>query len=426
MPDPTFNEVLTAAVEDLAANGFDSVERVNEWMRQLRAAAGRAFLPEAVLEQRLKDSLAAVYRRAVDQGGILKQNPGIARFTYEKLKPSLRVELDRRIMASANLIKLNRSAAVDKTLQRLSGWSTSIPPGGVSAETKREVKESVGKPFASLKFEERRVVIDQGHKLVSSISELVAQGGGAIAGRWRSHWRQPGYNYREDHKERDDQVYLLRDSWAHQKGFVRRGRNPYYDEIDSVGQKPFCRCNMIWLYNLRDLPDDMLTRDGKRALVEVGQHTNASRAFADDAVNDDVPRKNPNIPVPVDRDHDVPGLGAVHRNGDRLYVDRSIPRALTLLGKTIDPAEILWAREHARWRRALELHATFIDTYKRHPDAAEAREIYRLAGERARAAENEAAAFRKLEGAWQAWAQRTEASLSSRDLTHLAPYRFAA
>ena len=35
-------------------------------------------------------------------------------------------------MASAKLIKLNRDAAIERTLQRFSGWSTSIPVGGTA------------------------------------------------------------------------------------------------------------------------------------------------------------------------------------------------------------------------------------------------------------------------------------------------------
>jgi hypothetical protein len=203
----------------------------------------------------------------LEGGGLAELNKGIAPYRLEQIKPTLRPELDRRISASANLIQLNRQQAIDKTLQRFSGWSTSIPPGGVSIETKREVKTNIRKPLQSQTFEERRVLIDQGHKLISSINEIVATDGGAIAGLWRSHWREANYDYREDHKERDQQVYLIRDSWADQAGLVRKGGRPYYDEIDAVGQAPFCRCFIVWIYALRDLPADMLTAKGRDAMT---------------------------------------------------------------------------------------------------------------------------------------------------------------
>ena len=245
MPAGDFYSVLTAAINDLVESGFDSVERIEKWTRELRAAAERSMISPESLEQMLRDGLAAVYRRMVDQDGVLKFSPGIERFTLEKIKPTLRAELDRRIMASANLIRLNRAQAIDKTLQRFQGWATSIPKGGTDNAKKRETKENVRKSLASLPFEERRVLIDQGHKLTAAISEIVASDGGAIAGRWVSHFSQPGYNYREDHKERDfrvtGNVYLVRDSWAQRLGYVKpMGRAGYTDEITKPGEEVFC------------------------------------------------------------------------------------------------------------------------------------------------------------------------------------------
>ena len=282
----TFQDVLAAAIEDIVSNGFDSMERIEGWVRKLRLAAETSLISAASLEQQLRDGLAAVYRRMVDQGGALRYNPGVERFTLEKLRPALRGELDRRILASANLIKLNRAQAIDKTLQRFQGWSTSIPPGGVSEESKREVKANVRKSLASLPFVERRFLADQGHKLVASISEIVAADGGAIAGGWHSHWRQAGYNYRVEHRERDEQVYLIRDSWAQRAGLVKKGKAGYYDDVTAVGQEVSCRCFMRWMFALRDLPTEMLTAKGKAALASVqgGEEVRSARgARADSA-----------------------------------------------------------------------------------------------------------------------------------------------
>jgi hypothetical protein len=196
------------------------------------------------------------------------------------VKPHLHAELDRRIKAGVNLIKLNREQAIPRAMQRFEGWATSVPPGGVSGEKRAKVKETVKKSLKQLPFEERRVAIDQGNKMISALSEIIASDGGAIAGIWKSKYRQQNYDYREDHKERDGKFYLIRDSWAHRAGLVKRGKVGYYDEVDAVGQLPFCQCHMVWIYDLRSLPDDMLTKEGRRKLVEVGMHTNATRAFA--------------------------------------------------------------------------------------------------------------------------------------------------
>lgn len=288
-PGSSFFDVLTAAVEDLAETGYDSQERVDRWMRELREAAVRSMIDPASLEQMLRDGLATTYRKMVDLGGVLRFNPGVERFTLERVRPAMRAELDRRISASANLIKLNRQQAIDKTLQRFQGWSTSIPKGGISGETKSEVKAVVRKSLKQLPYEERRVLIDQGHKLTAAISEIMASDGGAIAGTWRSNFRQAGYDYREDHKERDGRVYLIRDSWAHRAGLVKKGKAGYYDDVTAVGQEPFCRCYMIWIYNLRELPEEMITLRGKEGLqsargfeeVRAARNARADSAIAD-------------------------------------------------------------------------------------------------------------------------------------------------
>jgi hypothetical protein len=287
---PTFQEVLAAAVADIIEHGFDSAERIERWTRELRAAAERSLISPISLEQQLRDALAATYRRMVDQGGLFKYSPGVERFTLEKVKPALRSELDRRIAASANLIKLNRTEAIEKTLRRFQGWSTSIPPGGVSAETRKDVKANVRKSLAQLPFAERRVIIDQSHKLTAALSEILASDGGAIACEWRSNYRQPGYDARPDHIERDGKFYLVRDSWAHRAGLVKKNRDGYYDEHEAVGQLPFCRCYAIWKYALSALPDDMLTAKGKAALASAqGQEeVRTARTGRADAVGDDL------------------------------------------------------------------------------------------------------------------------------------------
>ena len=204
----------------------------------------------------------------VEKGQIVQFHKGVSRFTIERVRPALRAELDRRIMASANLIKLNKEQAVAKTLQRLQGWSTSLPKGGSDTTDKAKIKKDIRKSLASLPFEERRVIIDQSHKLRASLSEILATDGGAIAARWHSNWRQINYDFREDHKERDGLVYVMRGCWALEQGLIKAGPAGYTDDITQPAEEPFCRCYFTFIYHLRSLPDDMLTAKGKAALAD--------------------------------------------------------------------------------------------------------------------------------------------------------------
>jgi hypothetical protein len=264
----TLYEVVSAAIADLAEHGYDNAERVAGWERKIKEAADRTMVAPHFMEQMLREALVAVYRRMVDRGEIAKLHPGIGRFTLEKVRPYMRAELDRRILASANLIRLNRQQAVAQTLQRFSGWATSIPKGGTDKADRRKVGKDVRKALTSLPFQERRVLIDQGHKLTAAISEVMAKDGAAIAGRWRSNWRQKNYDYRPEHKERDGNVYAVRGCWAIEQGLMKKGEAGYYDEVTAVAEEPFCRCYMVWLYNLGSLPADMLTRKGEERLAQ--------------------------------------------------------------------------------------------------------------------------------------------------------------
>lgn len=264
-----FYSLLGAAIRDIEENGFDSVARIEDWCRRIREAAIASMTPPHVLEAALNDTMRAIYTRMVERGGMLRMHPGLPRFTLDRVKPRLRAALDRRIMANVSLIRLNQTSAVEKTIQRLSGWATSIPAGGSDAVDKGEVKADIRKALASLPFEERRVIVDQSHKLTGELNNILAVDGGAIAVVWKSHFRQAGYNYRPDHKERDGQVYMLRGNWAAQKGLMKPGPAGYYDEITSVGQEVFCRCYAAYVYTLRALPDDMLTQKGAAELERV-------------------------------------------------------------------------------------------------------------------------------------------------------------
>jgi hypothetical protein len=225
--------------------------------------------------------------------------PGVGRFTVENVKPHLRRELNRRIMAiaeeSADLIGSDREAVIKATLTRCAAWITLLPsePGDGTSSPSRwtQIKSrftwrnqpepparrspTSPKELADLPHEERwrLVMLQQGLQLNAAVSAIIAEDAGAIAGKWFSHWRQAGYDYREVHKERDGKIYLVRNSWARERGLVVVGDVGYTDDISQPADEIGCRCQWVWLYHLRQLPPDTLTKKGceelKRAHAEI-------------------------------------------------------------------------------------------------------------------------------------------------------------
>ncbi|WP_080483993.1 Hint domain-containing protein [Burkholderia cenocepacia] len=236
----TFHDVLTEAIRDITEHGYDDPGRLQEWLRRLRFAAMADLPTDAEMRNRMQTAMDAVFHRTLSKTGALRYHPGVPRFTIERLAPSLRPELDKRVRASVDLIKLNRERAVEQSLQRLAGWVSSVPAGGSRAVDKPEVRESIAKPIRQLRYEERRVSIDQGHKLMSSINAVIAEQTQAIGAKWRSHYRDKSYNARPDHAERDSKIYLVRGSWAHEQGLVKPGPAGYTDQITMPGEEVFC------------------------------------------------------------------------------------------------------------------------------------------------------------------------------------------
>jgi hypothetical protein len=265
----SFYDVVADAVRDVAEHGFDSEERVARWAAAIRDAARASLVSPSALSARLREALGAVYRAQVDGGKILKLHPGVSRFTLASVAPRLHAELERRLAASADLIVLNRERAVEETLQRFRGWSSSVPAGGSRATNKTEEAATVRRALSSLPFVERRCAVDQSFKFVAALSDVIAKDAGAIGMIWRSHWRQPGYDYREDHRERDGRTYPVRGSWAAEAGFVRPGADGWLDEITQPGQEVSCRCFGTYIYALGRLPHELLTRRGEDELKRV-------------------------------------------------------------------------------------------------------------------------------------------------------------
>jgi len=262
---PTFFQEVTAAIQHFQEFGFTSQADLDRWVSRIRVAALKQLKTPEETERELKRVLGDRYKHLVTKGQVLNSMPEVSRFTLAKIKPKLRKELDRRIMASANLISLNRQEAVSSTLRRFQGWATSINPGGSRAVDVKAEKDDIRKSIAKMPFVERRVIIDQSAKLVAAIRDITAVEGGAIALVWHSPWRRPGYDFRPDHKARDEKVYAIRGTWAIEEGYMKPGPNGYYDTVTSVGEEPFCSCHAQYLFTLSKLPPDMLTQKGMYA-----------------------------------------------------------------------------------------------------------------------------------------------------------------
>ncbi len=240
-PTKTFRDLVRQAVQEAVANGPPSEAQLDALMAQIRLAAERTFVSDAEVFAELQRHFKGIYKRLVDRGKIFETMRGVERFTLQQVAPECRAELGRVILSSADLIRLNKRAQVEKTVQRYRGWLSSVPVGGSPSADVREVSEHIVAPTRKAKFEMRRVAIDQGHKFAANLSHIVATHGGAIAGIWHDRGQHDhNYDARKEHLARSGKVFLVRNSWAIQNGLIRKGAGPYMDSVERPAEMPFC------------------------------------------------------------------------------------------------------------------------------------------------------------------------------------------
>jgi hypothetical protein len=267
---PRFRTLLLEAIDHFATVGYTSEADLQEWVARLHRSLDDELMGDPATKALVTQVLTSVYNREV-RLGIGKRVPGVSRYTLDRVAPQLRAELDRRIFASVDLIRLNKRAATEKTLQRFSGWVSSVPVHGSKNVARREVARDVGKSVRQLKFEARRVAIDQGHKLSAAVSHVVAQGEGAIAAIWHDRGEHDrGYDARPEHLKRSGTLFLVRDSWAMKDGLVKKAGRQYTDEIEQPAELPYCSCTYQYVVSPRALPPDALTEKG-RAWLRAGE-----------------------------------------------------------------------------------------------------------------------------------------------------------
>jgi len=274
-------------------------------------------------------SLKSQFKKQKKRQSDTDPKPEVPVFTKDQLTKEAQKLLNQKIQESLNLIKLDREQSMNRTIQRFQGWASSIPLRGQPqthvvtvrtqtgtttvpkshAELERESKrtgtpisllkktkqkptfenkkvrrklpprsitqydrkefakaaEKMDEPIQSIRYKERRVAIDQGHKLAAAISEVQAYSNHAIALTWRHHFSK---NPREDHQEMDGETFVYPESWAVREGLVRK-QNLVSNLPVMPAQAINCRCTADHVYTLRELyrrAPHLLTKKGLKLL----------------------------------------------------------------------------------------------------------------------------------------------------------------
>ena len=260
----TFFQVLTLAIADMVSHGFDSASRVEHWIFEIKKSLKTQVLPPRDLEQMVYRALTNTFERT------LRTHRGRHALTNKvivsQMTPQLRTEMNKRMMATMQLLQASRDETLAKVVRNFTGWATSIPEGGTAQAKQREEKARIRRILTRIPNQEKRIILDQSYKLKTAMDDLIAKESGAIAAKWYDRGEHDiTYDARKLHLDRSGTIFTIRNSWAHQQGLIK-APNGYTDDFEMVGEFPFCKCHYEYFYRIEDLPKQFLTVTAKNVL----------------------------------------------------------------------------------------------------------------------------------------------------------------
>lgn len=244
----------------------------------------RNELAQYFLDQR-KDLLVTNYLKKAysdfyTKEGFKKTNEGISKLKLSDLRGDFKKELEKKITASFSLIKNKDNETKQKMASRFLNWLT------IDSEDVRGKTTSKQSLLNFLDFAKENdiaenhakfILEDQTRKMIANFDSMIAEANGAIGGFWRNRGDKrvvgnpnglypqgtPSHN---DHWERQGVFYIYKNGWAYKNGYVK---GELYENLEDGGVAVAigCRCRMENVYDLRDVPQEYLTKKGKEAIA---------------------------------------------------------------------------------------------------------------------------------------------------------------
>jgi hypothetical protein len=103
----------------------------------------------------------------------------------------------------------------------------------------------------------------------SAINRTFSFEGNPLAARWSYSPLDEAGEFRNvySHKDLADRIYAIRGNWALERGLMKPGAYGYVEDAPAPGEEFDCMCRFQFIYNLRSLPESMLTPKGESELA---------------------------------------------------------------------------------------------------------------------------------------------------------------
>lgn len=232
-------------------------------------------------EKLIKQSLKKTYNLFVKKGAY-DISPALLKYKIKDLKPAFRSELEKSINNSLNLIKTQDITFLNKIKDNLLNYCS-------STQLKRTqplfFDNVLPKSYDNDKWQ-KMVIRDQQKKLTGNMAYITATRNDAIGFIWKNRKDKRvvgnpaglyprGNDKHNNHWNRENKLYLFKNSSAIQKGLIKKNNEVEWAEDIPDGlpsQAINCRCTMRIVYRLYEIPKNyqsIITDKGNKELEKL-------------------------------------------------------------------------------------------------------------------------------------------------------------
>jgi hypothetical protein len=254
-------EKIAAIVSHIVVSLEDSTESY--------VATCREFLNKV---KQVRGMPARIISDASGTGSGIVSSSGDHIFTkFPALLPSIMERFDWCIKTYGEQASLYREDQLGRFCDLVSQLLQQTPEGGSKDNSLKRQITNIKSEVRSLAMWDELFYIYKTSSFPSEVEYIFKLENNPIACVWYYNPRDEQGDYRKtyDHRQRQGHVYAVRGNWAIEKDLMRAGPDRYIDEISRPCQEVGCMCHLRWLYALRELPQDMLTKKGKEELERV-------------------------------------------------------------------------------------------------------------------------------------------------------------
>lgn len=211
--------------------------------------------------------------------GAYNISPAIFKYKIKDLKPAFRKELEKSINNSLNLITTQDITFINKIRNNLLNYCSNTQ----LKRTQSQFWEDVLPKNYNSRSWQNMVIRDQQKKMVGNMAYITATRNNAIGFIWKnrkdirvvgnpSGLYPKGNEKHNNHWNRENKLYLFKDSDFIRRGLIKKSGDVEYAEDIKDGlpsQAINCRCTMRILYRLYEIPENYRYIITEKGLKEI-------------------------------------------------------------------------------------------------------------------------------------------------------------